>query len=73
MISQFSNIVINAVYGSSYELTDCYVNSKSLSDEIKHPIFLYHRGDVDSLKSDILAFQTRFLTADPYSNSVEKN
>ena len=49
------------------------INSKPLSDEIKHPIFLYHRGDIDSLKSDILAFQTEFLTADPYSNSVEEN
>ena len=29
MILQFSNIVINAVYGNSYGLTDCYVNSKA--------------------------------------------
>ena len=60
---------------SDYEaiLYSLNINSKPLSDEIKHPIFLYHRGDIDSLKSDILAFQTRFLTADPYSNSVEEN
>ena len=33
MILQFSNIVINAVYGNSYGLTDCNVNSKAAGEQ----------------------------------------
>ena len=49
------------------------LSSKPLSDEVKHPIFLYYEGDMNRLKSDMSAFQIKFLTSDPYSNSAEEN
>ena len=49
------------------------LSSKPLTNEVEHPIFLYHKGDMNSLKSDMLDFQMKFITSDPYSNSVEEN
>ena len=49
------------------------LSDKTLSDEVKHPVYIYHQGDINSLKSDMSNFQTKFLTSDPYSNSVEEN
>ena len=49
------------------------LSDKLLSDEAKHPVYLYHQGDINSLKSDMSDFQTKFLTSYPYSNNVEEN
>ena len=43
------------------------------SDNIEHPVFLYNRGNMTQLKTDILDFQTEFLSSDPYSNNVQEN
>ena len=45
--------------------------NKPLSDEVDHPIYLYHKANMEGLKSDLSDFQVRFLTSDPYSNGVE--
>ena len=57
---------------SSIEISYCelILNNRPESDDIRHPIFLYDRGNITQLKSD---FQTEFLSTDPYSNSVQEN
>ena len=47
--------------------------NKPLSDKLDHPIYLYHKGNMEGVKSDILDFQLQFLTSNPYSNDVESN
>jgi len=39
----------------------------------KHKVALYHRANLDTIKRDLLEFQTCFLTKDPYSKTVEQN
>ena len=39
----------------------------------KHKVALYHRANLDTIKRDLLEFQTCFLTNDPYSKTVEQN
>ena len=50
-------------------------SSKLPMDEIEHPVFLYHKGDIRRWPNQIAmsTFQMKFLTSDPYSNSVEDN
>jgi len=50
-----------------------YQTSHSLILKIDHPIYLYHKGNMESLKSDLSDFQLQFLTGNPYFNSVETN
>ena len=47
--------------------------TKPVIDEINRSIFLFHKGDMASLKGDILEFQRQFLSSSPYSSSVENN
>ena len=47
--------------------------TKPVIDEINRSIFLFHKGDMASLKGDILEFQRQFLSSSPYSSSVEDN
>ena len=60
---------------SDHEAVYCelMLKSKPESDDIEHPIFLYDRGNMTQLKSDLLAFQTEFLSSDPYANTVQEN
>jgi len=60
---------------SDHEAVYCELTLKNRpeSDDIKHPIFLYDRGNMTQLKLDLSAFQTEFLTSDPYSNTVQEN
>ena len=39
----------------------------------KHPILLYHKGNLDGLKADMLEFQNQFMSTDPYSHNIETN
>ena len=60
---------------SDHEAVYCelMLNNKQESDDIVHPIFLYDRGNMTQLRSDISTFQAEFLSSDPYSNSVQEN
>jgi len=49
------------------------LHNRPLIDRIDHPIYLYHKGNTEGLKVDILNFKTQFLASDPYSNEVESN
>ena len=67
---------INIIPGiSDYEALFFYLDSpsKPIVDEIKHSIFLFHKGNMDGLKGDVLEFQRQFLASEPYSNNVEDN
>ena len=48
---------------SDHEAVYCGLtpNSRPESDDIEHPIFLYNRGNMIQLKTDISAFQTEFF------------
>ena len=39
----------------------------------RHPILLYHKGNLDGLKADMLEFQNQFMSTDPYSYNIETN
>ena len=39
----------------------------------RHPILLYHKGNLDGLKADMLEFQNQFMSTDPYSYDIEIN
>ena len=43
--------------------------------ETKHPILLYHKGNLNGLKPDMLEFQNQlqFMSTDPYSHNIETN
>ena len=58
---------------SDHEAVYCELtlNNRPESDGIEHPIFLYNRGNMIQLKTDISAFQTEFLSSDPYSNTMK--
>ena len=60
---------------SDHEAVYCKLNlsSRAVTDDIEHPIFLYNKGNMPQLKSDLLAFQTEFISSDPYSNTVQEN
>jgi len=60
---------------SDHEAVYCelVLNNKPESDDIRRPIFLYDRGNMTQLKSDMSDFQIEFLSTDPYSNSVHEN
>ena len=47
--------------------------TKPVIDEINRSTFLFHKGDMASLKGDILEFQRQFLSSDSYSSSIEDN
>jgi len=47
------------------------LHNRPLIDKVDHPIYLYHKGNMDGLKIDILNFQTQFIISDPFSNEVE--
>ena len=49
------------------------LNEKPESDSIRHPVFLYDKGDMNQLKIDISDFQAEFLSSDPYSYNVQEN
>ena len=36
-------------------------------------VYLYHKGDISSLKSELQEFQEAFSASDPLQNSVEHN
>ena len=40
---------------------------------VKHPILLYHKGNLDGLKADMFEFQNEFMSTDPYSYDIETN
>ena len=60
---------------SDHKAVYCELNlsSRAVTDDIEHPIFLYNKGNMPQLKSDLLVFQTEFLSSDPYSNTVQEN
>ena len=41
--------------------------------KLEHKIFLYHKGNIDCIKDDLINFQNTFMLCDPYSRSVENN
>lgn len=47
--------------------------NKPLCDALDHPIYLYHKGNMEGVKSDMLDFQLQFFMSDPYLNDVENN
>jgi len=49
------------------------LNNRPESDDIGHPIFLYNRGNITQLKSDMSDFQTEFLSSYPFFNSMQEN
>ena len=49
------------------------LSSHLSSQESRHPVYLYHKANINGLKQDIVNFQQQFLYSDPYSNSLEDN
>jgi len=41
------------------------LSNKPFSNKIDHPIYLYHKGNMEGLKSDLSDFQLQFLTGNP--------
>ena len=60
---------------SDHEAVYCelILHNKPESDNIKHPVFLYNRGNMAQFKADFSDFQAYFLSSDPYSNNVHEN
>ena len=58
---------------SDHEIISFSSNCKHLSINKKAPcrVYLYHKGDIPSLKSELQEFQETFSTSDPLQNSVE--
>ena len=38
-----------------------------------HKVYLYHKGDIEAIKEEIIKFQEQFIHSDPYDKSVEEN
>ena len=72
--SLISNVEITPGISDHDAILYCFeLPNKPLSDKIDHPIYLYHKGNMEGVKSDILDFQLQFLSSNPYSNDVESN
>ena len=39
----------------------------------EHSVYLYHKGNIDAIKSDMMDLSNTFLSSDPYSRTVEEN
>ena len=72
--SLISNVEITPGISDHDAILYCFeLPNKPLSYKIDHPIYLYHKGNMEGVKSDILDFQLQFLSSNPYSNDVESN
>ena len=49
------------------------INNYSIQKTSRHPILLYHKGNLDGLKTEMLEFQNQFMITNPYSFDVETN
>ena len=49
------------------------IDNAKFNTKPKHKVALYHQANLDTIKRDLLEFQTCFLTNDPYSKTVEQN
>ena len=60
---------------SDHEIISFFINCKHLLINKKVPrrVYLYHKGDIPSLKSELQEFEDTFSTSDPLQNSVEHN
>ena len=47
--------------------------NKPLCDTLNYPIYLYHKGNMEGIKSDMLDLQLNYFMSDPYLNYVESN
>ena len=45
---------------------------KSTSSINQHEVALYHKGDLQSIKNDLITFEEDFLHSDPQSRSVKQ-
>jgi len=52
---------------------DINLQSSLPSDKISHFVYLYHKGDLDSVKQDTNAFHNTFISGNPECNSVDAN
>jgi len=38
-----------------------------------HKVYLFHKGNLEAIKQEIIQFQESFINSDPYNKSVEEN
>ena len=60
---------------SDHKIVMFSINCKHPSTSKKAPrrVYLYHKGDISSLKNELQEFQEHFSASDPLQNSVEDN
>ena len=60
---------------SDHEAIAIYYNidNAKFNAKPKHKVALFHWANLDTIKRDLLEFQTCFLTNDSYSKTVEQN
>ena len=46
------------------------INNFSIQKTSRHPILLYHKGNLDGLKTEMLEFQNQFMITNPYSFDI---
>ena len=52
---------------------DINLHSCILPKQITHSVYLYHKGDLDSVRQDMSSFKDFFMSLNPLHKSVENN
>ena len=47
--------------------------SNSQPTKPAHKVYLFHKGNIEAIKDEIIEFQESFIHSDPYDKSVEEN
>ena len=54
-------------------LFDITMQSSTTPDKMTHSVYLYHKGDLNSVMQDMCAFQDSFKSSNPECNTVDAN
>jgi len=77
VFSTYSNVLdLIIIPGmSDHKAITFYINilNKFTKTNFGCKVTLYHKANIDHIKSDLLEFQNTFLVSDPYSKSIEQN
>ena len=52
---------------------DITIKSSATPDKMAHSVYLYHKGDLNSIKQDMCAFKDSFKSSNSECNSVDAN
>ena len=51
---------------------DLHITLKPTTGKNQHSVALYHKGDLQSIKNDLVTFSNNFLNSDPQSRTVDQ-